>query len=268
MQALQIFNFQSSSIRTVLANDGEIWFVAKDVALALGYTDTKQAISLHCKNSKDIKGSNFTTLSGLHPQTTIIPESDVYRLTMKSTLPTAEPFQDWLAEEVIPSIRKTGSYSLETQNKALPTFKEAIEGVAVLADYLRLSDSSRIAFVKPVIEQYGVNVALPNYAVDSSLLVTNGSSMPTKSVSELLKQHGVKMSAMTFNKRLESLGFIETLTRKSSKGEKSYKSVTSKGLAYGKNVVSPNNTKETQPHWYIDLFSELLNIVNSEKLAA
>lgn len=264
MQALQIFNFQSSSIRTVLANDGEIWFVAKDVALALGYTDTKQAISLHCKQSKslrDISGGKVTTTTTLQPASILIPESDVYRLTMKSTLPTAEPFQDWLAEEVIPSIRKTGSYSVNTQNKALPTFKEAIEGVAVLADYLRLSDSSRIAFVKPVIEQYGVNVALPSYAVDSSILVTNGSSMPTKSVSELLKQHGVKMSAMTFNKRLESLGFIETLTRKSSKGEKSYKSVTSKGLAYGKNVVSPNNTKETQPHWYIDLFSELLNIV-------
>lgn len=147
------------------------------------------------------------------------------------------------------------------QTTQLPSFKEAIEGVEVLANYLRLPDSGRIALVAPVVKQYGVNVALPTYAIDAPSTSITGSSMPTNSATELLKEHGLKLSTLAFNKLLETNGFIETLTRKSSKGDKHYKSITAKGLAYGKNITSTSNTKETQPHWYIGKFSELLDAV-------
>jgi hypothetical protein len=87
-------------------------------------------------------------------------------------------------------------------------------------------------------------------------MVTSGSSRATKSLTELLA--GKPLSAVAFNKILEALGYLETLTRNSTKGAtKSYKSVTEKGLPFGKNVTSPQNPRETQPHWFVDSFEEL-----------
>jgi len=149
----------------------------------------------------------------------------------------------------------------------LPSFADAVAGVEAVANYLRLSESGRIAFIKPVIEQYGVAIQLPAYAIDAPPSLTAVSSLPTNSATALLKEHGVGMSAVSFNKILESLGIIETLSRKSSKGDKHYKSVTKYGLIYGKNVTSPSNAKETQPHWYIHKFSELLNLVMNKHAA-
>jgi len=262
MSQLIPFQFNTTSIRVITTDDGETLFVAKDVAEALGYADTKRTITLNCKKSKlanEVKGGVNNTL---HPQTKLIPESDVYRLAMKSELPTAEPFQDWLADEVLPSIRKTGSYA-HNQQAQLPSFADAVAGVEAVANYLRLSESGRIAFIKPVIEQYGVAIQLPVYAVDAPPSLSTESSMPTKSVTALLREHGSNygFSAVAFNKHLESLGLVETLMRKSLKGEKQYKSVTTKGLEFGKNLTSPNNPKETQPHWYIHRFSELFDLV-------
>jgi len=161
-------------------------------------------------------------------------------------------------------------YFLELEKKQsrptqLPSFADAVAGVEAVANYLRLSESGRIGFIKPVIEQYGVAINLPVYAIDAPPSLTPVSSMPTKSATALLKDYGSDygFSALAFNKKLEAMGFVETLTRKSTNGEKQYKSVTEKGLKFGKNLTSPNNPKETQPHWYIYKFSELLDLVIS-----
>lgn len=121
MSNLIPFQFNTSSIRVVTTDDGEILFVASDVAIALGYTNPPKAVRDHCKKAKsliDIDGTNRSVqqnqaLAKLDPKTKLIPESDVYRLTLRSKLESAENFQDWLVEEVIPSIRKTGSYSIQ-----------------------------------------------------------------------------------------------------------------------------------------------------------
>lgn len=119
------FSFdQSISIRTIII-DNDPWFVAKDVAAALGYADTKSAISAHCKRSKSLKElgvanrrpSQNQALT-LDPQTKLIPEPDVYRLISRSQLPSAERFEAWVFEEVLPSIRKSGGYQ---QQPPLPT---------------------------------------------------------------------------------------------------------------------------------------------------
>ena len=105
---LSIFsNPEFGSVR-VFMKDGEPWFVARDIAIALGYADPADAIQRHCKKVND---SNMG-VSPAVPSPKIIPESDVYRLIMRSNLPTAEKFQTWVCEEVLPSIRKTGSYSM------------------------------------------------------------------------------------------------------------------------------------------------------------
>lgn len=128
MSNLQIFNFQSNSVRTAVDNNGEIWFVAKDIAETLGYTRTSDMLE-HCKQCGVLPQLN--QINNLAPATKWIPESDAYRATMRSHLPTAEPFQDWLAEDVVPTIRKTGGYQSQSSTPSLPSFKEAIEGVEV-----------------------------------------------------------------------------------------------------------------------------------------
>jgi prophage antirepressor-like protein len=118
MSELQIFNFKSSSVRVVTTESGEVFFVAKDIAIALGYADTTKAIATHCKKAKsliNIERAIHTVqqnqeLANLDSKTKLIPESDVYRLTMRSKLEQAEEFQDFVCEDVLPSIRKTGSY--------------------------------------------------------------------------------------------------------------------------------------------------------------
>lgn len=102
-----VFQFNNHSIRTI-EKDGEVWFIAKDVAETLGYSNVSDAIMRHCKG---VAKHDIPTTSGIQSMN-IIPERDVYRLIMKSTLPSAEKFEEWVVAEVLPSIRKTGSYGV------------------------------------------------------------------------------------------------------------------------------------------------------------
>lgn len=104
-------NEEFGSIRVVLKGS-EPWFVANDVASALGYAVPKKAVIDHCKYAEIFKGTDSVPLTDSPRGISIIHESDVYRLIMRSNLPNAERFQDWVVEEVLPSIRKTGNYSM------------------------------------------------------------------------------------------------------------------------------------------------------------
>ncbi len=107
-QVVHSFQFDHLPIRVLTDEHGEPWFVGKDVAVLLGYSDTAKAVRMHCKAARPVGVDNSSTLD---PQTVIIPERDVYRLIMRSRLSSAERFEEWVVGEVIPSIRKTGSYS-------------------------------------------------------------------------------------------------------------------------------------------------------------
>lgn len=109
MNELQTFNFEQNSIRTVTIDD-KIYFVAKDVAETLGFKNPRDAIIRHCRGV--VKYDVIDSL-GRMQETTIIPESDVYRLITNSKLPSAEKFSDWVFEEVLPAIRKHGGYLTE-----------------------------------------------------------------------------------------------------------------------------------------------------------
>ena len=107
----------------------------------------------------------------------------------------------------------------------------------------------------------GIPGLLPAYAVDApSDGLSAASSEPTKAIKFLLADHGVDMSAAIFNQLLAKHGFLEEHTRPSSDGQtKKFWAVTD--MEYGKNLTSPNNPRETQPHWYISKFPELLELV-------
>lgn len=110
MNELMIFNNpEFGEIRTVEVN-GEPWLVGKDVAQALGYSNTKDAVSRHV-DTEDKRGARFPTPSG-QQEMTIINESGLYSLVLGSKLPSAKKFKRWVTSEVLPSIRKNGMYLL------------------------------------------------------------------------------------------------------------------------------------------------------------
>lgn len=100
------FDFDGLLIRAFTDEDGQTFFVANEVAAALGYAVPKDAVYAHCKGA--VKRRLPT--SGGFQQVVCIPERDLYRLVLRSRLPAAERFEDWVVGEVLPSIRKTGQY--------------------------------------------------------------------------------------------------------------------------------------------------------------
>lgn len=116
MNELQVFNSKEfGDIRTTEI-DGKPYFVANDVARALGYKRPADAVTAHCKGS--VKHRYLT--DGGEQELKVIPEGDIYRLTVRSKLPSAEKFEKWVFDEVIPSIHQYGAYITEqTIEKAL-----------------------------------------------------------------------------------------------------------------------------------------------------
>lgn len=103
---------------------------------------------------------------------------------------------------------------------------------------------------------------LPGYAVDAAPDATGGSSMPTKAITALIKDHGIASTAAAFNRALAAKGFLKQLQRKNSKQEMvDFWCVTDKGMNYGKNLTNPQSPRETQPHWYVDRFLELADLI-------
>jgi len=134
---LSIIPFQSPdfSIRAINI-DGNPWFVGKDVAQALGYADTVNAIKQHCKGVA--KHHPLETAGGLQ-KIRLINEPDLFRLAVNSKLPSAEKFERWVFEEVLPAIRKTGSYQLKkAEPSAIKQTSEAAKAFNVVFRTMRL----------------------------------------------------------------------------------------------------------------------------------
>lgn len=120
MNDIKIFeNSEFGSIRTIEQN-GEPWFVGKDVATALGYRNPRKAIADHV-DEEDKGVTNRYTLGG-NQNMTIINESGLYSLILASKLPTAKQFKHWVTSEVLPSIRKTGGFNTDKIIQAMVDF--------------------------------------------------------------------------------------------------------------------------------------------------
>lgn len=132
---------------------------------------------------------------------------------------------------------------------------------------LRPAPSSKVAMLQRVAKNNGIDSSfLPGYAVDAAPDATGGSSMPTKALSELLKDHGINYTARSYNLLLRDIGMLEERARKTNDksvlgGIKRFWSITEAGLVYGKNITSPSSPRETHPHWYAERFAELHALV-------
>ena len=153
--------------------------------------------------------------------------------------------------------------SLQPQQQASNVF--ALAMVESMARTLRMSDSGVLLMYRQVANVYAPEAvsAIPVYAIDAPTTApsAHASSMPTASLTVLLNEFDIGVSAVTANKMLARAGMLEEMTRPSSGGKvKKFWSVTEAGQKYGKNVTSPSNPKETQPHWYRNTFKELVRL--------
>jgi len=160
---------------------------------------------------------------------------------------------------------------LESQTQArevvISNGTKVIGELAILECFTRLlkpAPSSQMLMLTKIAENNGLNPKfLPGYAVDAAPdSGDGGGSMPTKALTALIKDHGLPTTAAAFNRALAAAGFLKNMQRKNSRQEVVvFWSITEKGLRYGKNLTSPQSPRETQPHWYVDRFLELADLI-------
>ncbi|WP_455923353.1 Rha family transcriptional regulator [Pseudomonas putida] len=161
-------------------------------------------------------------------------------------------------------------HELEGQSQArqavLANGTKVVGEIAIMECFTRLlkpAPSCQMLMLTKIAENNGLDPKfLPGYAVDAAPDAADGSSMPTKAVTALIKDHGIASTAAAFNRALAAHGYLKNMQRKNSRQEMvDFWCVTERGLAFGKNLTSPQSPRETQPHWYVDRFLELAKLV-------
>lgn len=159
MNDLQIFsNSEFGNIRTVTI-DGEPWFVGKDIAEALGYSNSRDALAKRV-DTEDKGVANCDTPSGIQNMT-IINESGLYSLILSSKLPNAKKFKRWVTSEVLPAIRKTGHYEAPGYAPKATSIGEVVNLIKITRQTMKEQGASPTDIakaVKEICEQFGVNL--------------------------------------------------------------------------------------------------------------
>lgn len=185
---IQIFsNTAFGSVRTVMVGD-EPWFVGNDVAAALGYSQTAKAIREHVE--MEDKGVSVLDTPGGRQNATIINESGLYSLVLSSKLPTARQFKRWITSEVIPSLRKYGTYSVSVPK----SFSEAL--------LLAARQQERIEQQQAKIEEDKPKVAFADAIVGSK------SSCLVGELAKMLRQNGINVGQNRLFQWLRGAGFL------------------------------------------------------------
>ena len=181
MEELKLFNNPEFGTIRVISIEDEPWLVGKDVAEALGYSNTKDALATHVddEDKRVIQRSENATLEIPNRGLTIINESGLYSLVLSSKLPGAKKFRRWVTSEVLPSIRKIGGYiqgqqelspeelmakallvaqkTLEDREKRITDLSSQNEIMKPKADYFdRLVDRNTLTNFRETAKQFGV----------------------------------------------------------------------------------------------------------------
>ncbi len=187
MNTPQIFNFEQNEVRTILVND-EPYFVGKDVADVLGYSNPQKAIRDHVDLEDKTQNDSFT-VNGT--AVVLINESGLYSLILKSKLPSAKKFKRWVTSEVLPAIRKHGGYlTPEKVEDALLNPDTIIQ----LATQLKEERTGRLIAEQKIAE----------YEPKISYLDSILSSTDSVTISQIAADYG--MSPQQMNKLLHKLG--------------------------------------------------------------
>ena len=261
MDLMRFDSEQFGLVRIVTDEIGEPWFCAADVCRALGYSNPRKAVADHVDDG-DVTKRDTPTSSGMQ-SISYFNEAGLYSLIFGSKLPTAKAFKRWVTSEVIPAIRKTGSYGVPAIPDVAAVQRDLLFA-EVSARMLNMSSSGRLGMLQKIQAQHHLPNLLPSYAIDAPSDAVDGSSRPTFSATEGLKAFNVQMSAKAFNTMLASHGLLEKMTRPSTKAQghqREFWAVSPRGLLYGKNIVDPRSPRETQPHWFQSRFKDLLGVL-------
>lgn len=199
MNELQIFeNAEFGSVRTLMINDAP-YFVGKDVADILGYTNPRKAISDHVDEG-DKGVTKCDTLGGIQ-DLTVINESGLYSLILSSKMPNAKKFKHWVTAEVLPSIRKTGGYIVgqeqltdaELMAKALMVAQKTIEARTEEVKSLKMLNAvqqQQIAELNPKATYYDLVLQCPDLISVTEIAKDYGKS--AKWLNKILSENKVQ----------------------------------------------------------------------------
>lgn len=191
MNEIKIFeNPEFGSVRTVMIDD-EPWFIANDVAKALGYSSPKDAVTRHCKGA--MKHRYLT--DGGEQEVKIIPEGDIYRLTVRSKLESAERFESWVFDDVIPTIRKTGGYQLPQ------TYAEALRALADKAEEAERLEKQNALLITD-------NERMKPKEVFADAVATSDDTILIGQLAKILKGNGIEIGQNRLFKWLRKNGFL------------------------------------------------------------
>ena len=197
MNDLQVFkNAEFGEIRTVTIDD-EPWFVGKDVAKALGYSDTKKAIAMHVEECDKLWGDKMGTPSiidrmGREQFPIWINESGLYALIFGSKLDSAKRFKHWVTSEVLPSIRKHGGYIMNQEN--MTPEQIMAEGI-LIAQRIIESKNKEIERMKPK-------------EVFADAVKTSHTSILVGDLAKILKQNGIETGPKRLFEWLRNNGYL------------------------------------------------------------
>lgn len=234
MSTPQIFNFEKNEVRTFLVND-EPCFVGKDVASVLGYSNTPKAIRDHVDEEDKTQNESFT-VNGTALM--LINESGLYSLILKSKLPNARKFKRWVTSEVLPTIRKTGSYTNVPQS-----FAQALRLAADLEEKNQLLEQ-QIAEYEPKISYLDMILSSTDTVATSQIAADYGMSAIAlnKLLNELGVQHKVSGQWILYRKHMNQ-GYTKSHTSEIPKADGGVKVVmntkwTQKGRVFIYNLLT------------------------------
>ncbi|HBF1330981.1 hypothetical protein C4256_02120 [Clostridioides difficile] len=168
--------------------------VANDIGKALGYSSPKDAITRHCKGA--IFHSYLT--EGGKQEIKIIPEGDIYRLIVKSKLPTAEKFESWVMDDILPTIRKHGAYLTDTKIEEILSNPDTI--IKLATDLKKEREKRKALEVTNNKQQQIIGELKPK--ADYTDLILRNKGLVT--ITQIAKDYG--MSGKAMNKKLHELG--------------------------------------------------------------
>lgn len=195
MRDMKIFNHKEFGELSILIINGKEYFPASRCAAILGYTNTRDAISRHCRGV--VKHDIIDNL-GRTQETNFIPEGDLYRLIIRSNLPKAEQFERWVFDEVLPSIRKFGLYATDALIDDILNNPDL--GIKLFTEYKQAKERAKQLELETAKQKQIIGELRPK-ASYYDLIVQNKSLVP---ITKIAKDYG--MSGRAMNKLLHELG--------------------------------------------------------------
>lgn len=220
----EIIKYENSnlgcSLRTVDIN-GKPYLIGRDVALALGYANPPKAVRDHVSD-KNKTTSEEVTINGT--MATLVNESGLYQLIMKSKMKEAEQFQEWVCDEVLPSLRKNGAYIVGQESLSKKEMDEMRSMLRDMRDMLGLSkqriaeQEATIADQEETIEEQAKEIAENAPKVEfAEQLLGSGKEMSLTNFAKIASSNGYNMNQRTVYKYLRDRGFLNHRNRPESR---------------------------------------------------